>query len=55
MNVESRRSVLSGCGATEAEIEELLVYTENVFQHPVSPLTLPLEDEPFVPAFRPEP
>lgn len=44
-----RSGVLAACGAAEAEVEELLLYNENVFQHDADegPLRLPLPDEPF--------
>ena len=45
-----RAAVLSDLGATGSEIDELLVYNENVFDHATLPrsLVLPLADEPFV-------
>ncbi len=43
-----RADVLRRCGATEAEIEELLRYNQNVFDHSQACPGFPLEDEPFV-------
>lgn len=46
-----RADVLRRCGATEAEVEELLQYNQNVFDHGQICLGFPLEDEPFVEAW----
>lgn len=46
---ELRTQVLVQCGAAAAEIETLLEYNRNVFDHAsLQTLTLPLDDEPFV-------
>lgn len=42
-----REDVLRNCGATAAEVDELLGYTENVFDHGQAYVPYPLEDEPF--------
>lgn len=34
------------CGLSEAELEELLSYATNPFEHPDASISLPLEDEP---------
>lgn len=55
MNKENFRSeVLSSFGAGKSEIEELLFYNTNVFDHSNInlPVKLPLTDEPFVAAWR---
>jgi hypothetical protein len=50
MNPQERAQVWAACGATAAEVEELLAYGESRFD--LAPLerelTLPLPDEPFV-------
>ncbi len=45
MSVSFRRSVLMGCGASEVELKERLSCTENPFEHPDAPISLPLEDD----------
>lgn len=49
-----RADVLRECGATDAELDSLLAYTENAFtQTPAdTPANFPLADEPFVSAWR---
>ncbi|MHB8520224.1 MAG: DUF7005 family protein [Limisphaerales bacterium] len=51
--LESRSRALAALGATSTEIEELLRYTENKFDHTqiTEPLRWPLADEPFVAAW----
>jgi hypothetical protein len=57
MNTEDvlnfRKSVLAHFGATGSEIDELLDYNQNVFDHSAlqAGLSLPLEDEPFAPVW----
>ena len=48
-----RKNVLKNFGATALEIDELLSYNTNVFDHSVleSGLSLPLKDEPFIPVW----
>jgi len=48
--LELRRQVLKNFGATDAEIDELLAYNQNMFDHASldAGLALPLDDEPFV-------
>lgn len=47
---EQRTAILRKFGTPEAELEALLAYNENVFNHDAS-LELPLPDEPFVAAW----
>lgn len=52
--LERRRDVLCERGARGGVLDEILIYTENVFARalPPQPPTLPLADEPFVPVWR---
>jgi hypothetical protein len=50
--LQFREHVLASCGAGAGEIAELLSYNENVFSLPMDELSFPLEDEPFVGAWR---
>ncbi|GAK51483.1 hypothetical protein U14_02727 [Candidatus Moduliflexus flocculans] len=49
-SLDTRTRVLKRFGATSAEVDELLAYNRNVFDHSMleSGLTLPLDDEPFL-------
>jgi len=49
-NIDFRRDTLKSCGASPAEIDELLFYNRNVFDFtPIDlPLKLPLADEPLI-------
>jgi hypothetical protein len=49
--LDFRQSVLERFGATGSEVDELLAYNQNVFDHAAldAGLSLPLDDEPFVP------
>lgn len=49
--IRHRRNVLLQFGASDQEAEELLTYNANVFRKP-DPAQFPLEDEPFVAAWR---
>jgi hypothetical protein len=53
MTENFRRSVLASLGANASEIEELVLYNQNVFDHTKLkfPVKLPLPDEPFVAAW----
>lgn len=47
-----RRDVLAACGAAGPELEELLLYNNNVFTHdPAAAQRFPLPDEPFAAAW----
>ena len=49
---QQRRETLLRCGATDASVDELLVYNKNYFTAPEKMPPLPLPDEPFVDAWR---
>jgi hypothetical protein len=50
LTADFRAAVLSDLGATGSELDELLAYNQNLFDHTALklPLALPLADEPFV-------
>ena len=49
-SLDTRTRILKGFGATIAEVDELLAYNRNVFDHTMleSGSALPLDDEPFM-------